>query len=142
VSSERDSSTKNTRPVHFNGATYGQIDSSNELRKLISQIEVEAEELAETIERCGRIILIAKAVIAVGGVLILAITVGVIRFDPTVMIGAIAAVIGGIVAFGSNTSTLKQATRAMEAAKARRAELITGLGADGGVMQTKWSSSE
>jgi pseudouridine-5'-phosphate glycosidase len=43
------------------------------------------------------------------------------------MIGAIAAVIGGTVVLGSNTSTLNQTASAMEAAKARRAELASVL---------------
>jgi hypothetical protein len=114
--------------------------SGAELGEQISQIEAEIEELAEIIESCRKLILVAKVAIAAGGVLILAITVGVIRFDPTVMIGAIAAVIGGTVVFGSNTSTLKQTTTTMEAAKARRAELIMNLRADGGTLQTTWSS--
>jgi hypothetical protein len=109
------------------------MDTGGELQKQISQIESEIEELAELIERCRKIILIAKAAMTAGGVLILAITVGLVRFDPTVMIGAIAAVIGGIVVFGSNKSTLKQTTSAMEAAKAHRAVLIMNLGAYGGV---------
>jgi hypothetical protein len=114
--------------------------SGAELREQISQIEAEIEELAEIIESCRKLILVAKVAIAAGGALILAITVGVIRFDPTVIIGAIAAVIGGTVVFGSNTSTLKQTTSTMEAAKARRAELIMNLRADGGTLQTTWSS--
>jgi hypothetical protein len=66
----------------------------------------------------------------------------VIRFDPTLMIGAIAAVIGGTVVFGSNTSTLEQTTIAMEAAKARRAKLIMNLGAGGGMLQCTWGNSK
>jgi hypothetical protein len=48
-------------------------------------------------------------------------------FDSTVMIGALAAVIGGTVVCGSNTSTLKQTMTAMKAAKAHRAGLISRL---------------
>jgi hypothetical protein len=43
------------------------------------------------------------------------------------MIGALAAVIGGTVVCGSNTSTLKQTTTAMKAAEAYRADLISRM---------------
>jgi hypothetical protein len=46
------------------------------------------------------------------------------RFDPTTVIGAIAAVIGGAVVFGSNLTTSKQTTIAMKVAEKQRAELI------------------
>jgi hypothetical protein len=45
-------------------------------------------------------------------------------FDSMAMVGAIAAVIGGTVVFGSNTSTSKQAAADIKAAEALRAELI------------------
>jgi hypothetical protein len=40
------------------------------------------------------------------------------------MIGAMAVVIGGVVVFGSNSSTSKQTTAAMKAAETQRAKLI------------------
>jgi hypothetical protein len=40
------------------------------------------------------------------------------------MIGAIAVVLGGVVVYGSNSSTSKQTTTAMKAAERHRAELI------------------
>jgi hypothetical protein len=54
----------------------------------------------------------------------LALAIGLMRFDPVTMIGAIAVIIGGTVVFGSNTSTAKQTAAAAEAAEALRAELI------------------
>jgi hypothetical protein len=70
-----------------------------------------------------KIIWAAKVAIVAGAMWLLAIAVG-IKSDPTSMIGAIAVVIGGIVVFGSNTSTSKQATAATKTAKMLRAELI------------------
>jgi hypothetical protein len=87
-------------------------------------IEAHIEELADVIESCRKFILVSKAAIAAGGALILAISIGAVGFDPTVMIGALAAVIGGTVVCGSNTSTLKQTMTAMKAAKSHRAELV------------------
>ena len=62
------------------------------------------------------------------------------RFDPTVLIGAIAAVIGGTVVFGSNTSTLKQTVTDMKAAEAHRAVLFSRMNlrvvGDGGEVES------
>lgn len=90
----------------------------------IARLEGEIEALAERIERCRRIILGAKVAIAGGSVLLLALVLGIVPFNPTAMIFAMAAVIGGIVAFGSNTTTAKQAAVAMSAAQAQRDVLI------------------
>jgi hypothetical protein len=90
----------------------------------IARLEGEIEELAERIERCRRIIFAAKIAIALGAVLLVALVVGAVRFDPTAMIVAISAVIGGIVAFGSNTTTAKQASADMSAAQVQRDALI------------------
>jgi hypothetical protein len=98
-----------------------------DLHEQILHIEAHIEELADAIERCRKIILISKTAIAAGGTLILAITLWVVRFDPTLMIGVIAAVIGGTVVFGSNTSTSEQITVDMKAAEAHRAELISRI---------------
>ena len=46
------------------------------------------------------------------------------RFDPTILIGALAAIIGGVVVFGSNLATSKQTMAAMKDAEAKRTELI------------------
>ena len=84
------------------------MDDDGDLHEQILHIEARIEDLTDIIERCRKIILISKVAIAAGGILILATVIGAVGFDPTVLIGAIAAVIGGTVVFGSNTSTLKQ----------------------------------
>jgi UPF0716 family protein affecting phage T7 exclusion len=103
------------------------MDDDGDLHEQILHIEAHIEELADVIESCRKFILISKAVMAAGGTLILAIIIRAVGFDPTVMIGALAAVIGGTVVCGSNTSTLKQTTTAMKAAEAQRAELISKI---------------
>ena len=103
------------------------MDDDGDLHEQILHIEAYIEELTAFMQSCRKIILISKAAIAAGGTLILAIIMGAVGFDPTVMIGAIAAIIGGTVVFGSNTSTLKQTTTAMKAAEAHRAELISKM---------------
>jgi hypothetical protein len=73
----------------------------------ILHIEAHIEELADVIESCRKFIFISKVAIGAGGTLILAIIIGAVGLDPTVMIGALAAVIGGAVVCGSNTSTFE-----------------------------------
>jgi hypothetical protein len=93
----------------------------------ISRLEERIEELAEAIERCRKLMLFAKAAIAVGGLLLVAIMLGAIRFDPAAMIGAMTAVIGGTVLLGSNSSTSQQTMAALKAAEEQRAELISRI---------------
>jgi hypothetical protein len=95
-----------------------------DVREQILALEAQIERLAEVVESCRKVILISKAFTAVGGILMLAMTIGIVRFDPMIMIGALTAVIGGIVLLGSNWSTSQQSTAALKAAEAQRAELI------------------
>jgi hypothetical protein len=57
-------------------------------RTEILRLETEIEELTEVIERCRKIILMSKIAVAAGSIWLLALTLGVIRFDPVAMIGA------------------------------------------------------
>ena len=98
--------------------------NEGDLREQISRLEDRIEELAETIERCRKLMLFSKAAIAVGGLAIAAMVLGAIRFDPAAMIGAITAVIGGTVLLGSNSGTSQQTTAALKAAEEQRVELI------------------
>jgi hypothetical protein len=103
------------------------MDVGADLHEQILLIEAHIEELTDIIERCRKIILISKVAIAAGAILILVISIGAVGFDPKVLIGAIAALIGGTVVFGSNTSTLKQTMTDMKAAEAHRTELISRM---------------
>src|SRR5215831_8650190 len=69
--------------------------SDGDPRTEILRLEGQIEDLTEVIERCRKIILISKIAVASGGIWLLALTIGIIRFDPVAMVGAIAVVIGG-----------------------------------------------
>jgi len=97
---------------------------SDDPRDEIARLEDHIESLARTLERCRKIALTAKIAIAVGAIVMLALIAGAIRFNPAAMVGAMAAMIGGIVMFGSNNSTANQASADMQASEAQRAELI------------------
>jgi undecaprenyl pyrophosphate phosphatase UppP len=96
-------------------------------RDQISDLEAHIDALAETVESCRKLMLISKIAIAAGGIVVLAIALGAIRFDPMAVIAAMTAVIGGTVVFGSNMSTSQQASDRMKDAEARRAALIGRL---------------
>jgi hypothetical protein len=95
-----------------------------DLHEEIVRLEAEIEKLAETIESCRKLVLISKGAMAVAAILIAAALLGAITLDPAVLIGAFGVVLGGVVVFGSNTSTLEQALAATKAAELRRSELI------------------
>src|SRR5262249_18708256 len=95
-----------------------------DVREEIARLEAPIDALYETIERCRKFTLMPKLAMAAGGLLLLVSLLGAIRFEPIALIGAITALIGGTVLFGSNTSTLKEATLNLRAAEAKRAELI------------------
>jgi hypothetical protein len=89
-----------------------------ELRDQISELEERVEKLAESLERCRKVMLASKLSMIIGGALILAMLLGLLSFDPQVMIVAITAIIGGTVMFGSTTTTAKQTSAAMQDAEA------------------------
>ncbi len=93
----------------------------------IAQIEARLEDLGEVAERCRKIILASKVAISAGAGLLLVMMLGLLGFNPVAAIGAIAAVLGGIVSFGSNVSTLQQTMAAMAAAEGLRSRLIDGI---------------
>ena len=93
----------------------------------IPRLEAEIERLAQVAESCRKIILAGKIAIGAGALVLLTAVTGVIRVDQFVPLAAIAAVLGGIVAAGSNFRTLHEATANMRAAEAQRAKLIGAL---------------
>ena len=98
--------------------------ADDDLRDQIACIEADIDKLAKTLDGCRKAMLLSKAAIVAGGILMLAYLLGAIRLDSVTMIGAMAVVIGGVVVFGSNSSTSKQTTVAMKAAETQRAKLI------------------
>lgn len=96
----------------------------DDLTDQISRLESRIEHLAGVAERCRKIIVVSKTAVAIGGMLMLAMTLGLIGAYPSVVAGSIAAVLGGIVMSGSNASTLQQTTTAIADAEAHRSELI------------------
>ena len=95
-------------------------------REEILRLEDEIESLAVTIERCRKVDLVSKLAIAGGALTLLGTAFGLLRTDELVLVCAFTAAIGGIVGYGSNLSTSRQATAELRVAEARRAQLIDG----------------
>ena len=101
--------------------------SDSDHRDEIVRLEAQIDELAARIESCRKFILAGRIAVVSGGGVLVAILLGMIRSDPSVMGIAAAALLGGIVVAGSNRSTAKEASNQLSANEAKRAELISKL---------------
>lgn len=100
------------------------MDDDGNLREQIARLEAQAESLAEVVERCTKIMAFSRIVIAIGLAALLALLFRLIRSDPLAVIAALTATLGGIVAYGSNASTARQARAGIAAAEEMRRQLI------------------
>ena len=112
--------------AHLRISILNLMDEDNPIDE-ISRIEAGLEELAEVSERCRKMILVSKVAIAGGVSLLLVMVLGLFGSNQVAAIGSIAVVLGGIVSFGSNVSTLRQTTAAMSAAEVLRSDLISNI---------------
>jgi hypothetical protein len=90
----------------------------------IERLEAQIEELGAKLESCHKFILAGRIGAAGGAILLAALLLGAIRFDLQLMMIAMAALLGGIVVWGSNGSTAKEAAAELAAAEASRKGLI------------------
>jgi hypothetical protein len=90
----------------------------------IERLEAQIEELSAKLESCHKFILAGRIAVAGGAILLVALLLGAILFDLQLMMIAMAALLGGIVMWGSNSSTAKEAASELAAAEANRKTLI------------------
>jgi hypothetical protein len=102
-------------------------DEGEDPRVEIARLEAQIDKLSELLERCRKIRLFSRIAIAGGAACLAAATLGLVDLGPIGIMAAVSAVIGGIVGFGSNTTTTKETTAAIRDAEARRAALISRL---------------
>ena len=94
----------------------------------IERLETQIDELAARLESCRKFILVARVAVVAGAVLLASMLLGVLPFDPRLLLTAITALLGGIVVWGSNRSTADEAAQELAAAEAERASLIGSIG--------------
>jgi len=93
-------------------------------RDEIVRLEARIEALADRLESCRKFIVAGRVAVAAGVGVLVALLVGAIGFDPSVMMVAAAALLGGLVAWGSNRSTANETAEEIGAAESDRAALI------------------
>jgi hypothetical protein len=93
----------------------------------IEKLEARIEELAEQADACRKLILGSRIAMMIGFAWILATLIGVLRMDALQLVTILTLIIGGIVFYGSNTSTLEQKLEMIRALEAKRAELIGAI---------------
>jgi hypothetical protein len=96
-------------------------------RHEIARLEGQIEALSESRERCRKISFAAKIAFAGGAAWFALVLLGILPFNPTGLVAALAAALGGVVLLGSNTTTWEQTEAALRQAEAARAELIGGI---------------
>jgi hypothetical protein len=93
----------------------------------IARLEDHIEALRDSIARCRKIALAAKLLITAGAGVLLFTLFGLAPFITAPVIAAMAAVIGGIVLAGSNSTTWTQTEAQLHNSEAMRAEMIGRL---------------
>jgi hypothetical protein len=93
----------------------------------IERLEAQIDELVARLESCRKFILVSQIAIVAGAILLAALLLGIIRFDATEMVAAVAALLGGIVGWGSNRSTAQEAAAELAAAETERKALIGSI---------------
>ena len=100
--------------------TLGDADPHEEVVRLEEHIEA----LAAKLESCRKFILASRIAAAGGGLVLTAMLIGAIRSDLGFMAASVVSFLGGIVVWGSNSSTAKETAKEIASAKSERADLI------------------
>jgi hypothetical protein len=93
----------------------------------IERLETRIEDINSRLESCRKFILVARIALVGGAALLAAILLGTIAFDQRLLLAAIAALLGGIVLWGTNRSTADEAAGELAKTEAVRAALIESL---------------
>jgi hypothetical protein len=111
----------------YAGFMDAETDIAGDPHEQIERLETRIDELAARLESCRKFILAARIAMLCGAMLLAIVVFGVIAFDARLLLGSLAALLGGIVIWGSNRSTADETTTELQNAEAERAALIAGL---------------
>lgn len=97
-------------------------------RRQIMELEREIERLSLSAERCRKIMLASKVAAAAGGLILLCLALGILRFQPAAFLASLTAVLAGLALLGTHASTLEEVVAALRQREAERIRIIDGLG--------------
>jgi hypothetical protein len=103
------------------------MEDDEDRRDAIERIEAQIDELAAKVESCRKFIVVGRLAVAGGAILLVALLLGVVTFDPRLLLAALTALLAGIVVWGSNRSTAHEAAAELAEAEAERTALIGAL---------------
>lgn len=92
----------------------------------IQRLEAEIETASEMLERCRKFIFAGKLSVVIGAIWLLAVILGPLAGLGS-LAGATAALLGGIVVFGSNAMTAQETAARIQVAEEKRKQLIDGF---------------
>lgn len=93
----------------------------------IGTLEARIDALAGKATSCRKAMLAARIAMIAGVVWIVAGLFGIVRFDPLHFVAVLTLLMGGVVVYGSNVSTLEETEEGLRTAEARRAALISTM---------------
>ena len=93
----------------------------------IEEIEVQIERLSEAANNCRKVAVVAQLAAAGGGLILISMILGVLRFSPEGLVTSIAAVLGGIALRGTNRRSHDDIKGKIIEAEDRRSTLIDAL---------------
>jgi hypothetical protein len=93
----------------------------------IEQLELRIEELQEKVGRSRRLMLMGRVCTIIGPLLLLALLLGLLRFEPVEMVIGITVGIGGIVLLGSSKATKEDIERSLKEVEEERTAAIDAL---------------
>jgi hypothetical protein len=105
-------------------STNDSMNDDDDRRERILRLEAEIQKLAGAIELGRKVIPVAQAAVVAAGILIMAITIGAIGFDPIAVIGGSIPLIGGILFLAWRRRRLTLMASLLQIAKANSATLI------------------
>lgn len=98
-----------------------------DLSDQIAELEAEIERLSEAAERCRKIEVVARIASWAGGLVLVSMILGLLRFSPELLVISITAALGGVALRGTNRSTLDEVKHKITEAEERRSALIDAM---------------